>query len=288
MAGFDIEFATPTGPFVLSWKINDNKLSLPWLRKLDFVAKEKVIDNPHRFYGMPPETQEQVYATMTEAIQELNSKGFDIPVKPIADFNNHWLNYLHDYFAENHGRDTEQKSIEMVQHLVLSWNKLHIGIHRYEDLLKGTEEPRRLVATWRRQGECMDVYDIEDYEKFTFGCNFGDVFINYREVGKPAFDIFENQDLLDKSVLVNSTHWCADLNIQFRYLDNAEVIAGFWDWYDTKQDWFSEKYGFGPRDLRASPGYYPVASLCTDLSESEIISRLSESSGIAGITVKFH
>ena len=83
MAGFKIIFGSHNGDFELTWTLNNKALSHNWLQKLDYVSKNKVIDNPRRFYGLPQASKVQIYNVMTESIQQLNQKGFDIPVKPI-------------------------------------------------------------------------------------------------------------------------------------------------------------------------------------------------------------
>lgn len=285
MAGFKIIFGSHNGDFELTWTLNNKALSHNWLQKLDYVSKNKVIDNPRRFYGLPQASKVQIYNVMTESIHQLNQKGFDIPVKPIEQFDHDWLNFLHDYFAVNHGRDHEPKSINMSKEMVNLWNQLHINLHHYESLLLNRVEQCRINCTWREQGEMIEQYALKDYDQFTLNSKFGDVFINYRQVGRSAFHVYRSEDKLDKAVLVNSTDWCADFRINFFDLVDESLIKNYWEWYHNNLPWFEQNFGFTNKDPRVNPGFYPVASLDSDMHQNELLQLLSHSTGIKSIVV---
>lgn len=285
MAGFKIVFETAVEPYVLEWKINENPLSIEWLRKLEYVSNNKRIDDARRFYGMPQSSSAEVYQAMDLAIKQLNKLGHNIPEVTEENYDQRWLNFLHDYFAENHGRDHEIKSQTLSQELIDCWNQLHINLHRYEALLEGNPEPKRITVTWREQGETMSEYQLADYDKFTWTSNFGDVFINYREVGRSAFDVYLSKDKIDRTVLVNSVHWCADLRIHFFDLEEKDFIGDYWSWYQKNASWFRDQFGFSDQDSRVNPGFYPVAQLVTTNAKESIIKNISESKRIQSINV---
>jgi len=285
MAGFNIVFETAADPYVLEWKINQNPLSIEWLHKLEYVSKNKKIDDARRFYGMPQSTTAEVYQAMDLAIKKLNTLGHNLPEVIQEKYDQSWLNFLHDYFAENHGRDHEIKSQTLSQELIDCWNQLHINLHRYEALLEGNPEPKRITATWREQGETMSVYKLADYDKFSWTSNFGDVFINYREVGRSAFDVYLSKDKIDRDVLVNSVHWCADLRIHFFDMQEQDFIGNYWLWYQQNVQWFRDQFGFSDQDSRVNPGFYPVAQLVTSDTKESIIKNISESKKIQSINI---
>ena len=288
MVGFDIVFENGKDDLVLHWDLIPSSISYRWLEKLQYVSQQLDIDNNRRFYSLPEVTQFEIYNDIIKAIHQLEDLGIAINDK-IVDFEScdqHWLNHLHDVFANVHGRDYEEKSYLLSKELVAAWNLLHINIHRLEAKLAGNEERKRIVATWRNQGETMELFSIYDFEKFTVNSQFGDIFLNYRQVGKSPYEIFSYGDRLSLDVCVPSINWCADFKIQFYETDENDPrwqLPKFFEWYDSNFDFFSKNFMFFRRDKRVGLGAYPLAKLKTNLDNDTIIQILSHSKGIKQI-----
>lgn len=291
MAGFDITFDLGNDKFTLRWDIYDRPICHRWLEKLEYVKRLPLDDN-RRFYGLPSGTPETVYNKICQGIHELNAFGIDLTekIQPLEQVNNDWLNELHDDFTRIHGRDQEEKSQTLSNELVRAWNKLHINLHAMEGrLLNGKPENPRIVATWRNQGEVIEKYSIYDYDFFTMNHHYGEVFLNYRHVGKPPYEIYRNQDLLSIDRCVPSSAWCADFVILFYdnfVADDDPEIQGFYQWYRKNYVWFNDNFKFSPDDPRVGLGRYPLAQLNSNLDRQEIQDILSESLGICDIAVR--
>lgn len=289
MAGFSISFENGSEDFVLEWQLIPSTISYRWLEKLKYISKDLEIDDNRRFYGLPPAARSEIYQDMLTAIYQLEYLGIEIANK-IVDFekcDKEWLNELHDIFANTHGRDHDPKSYLQSKELISAWNLLHDNIHRMESNL-GREEHKIIFATWRNQGEFMELFSIYDFEKFTLGSNFGDIVLNYRQVGKSPYHVFLSEDKVELDVCVPSINWCADFKILLfdsKPTDAQWRLPEFIRWYDDNFDFFSKNFLFGKRDKRVGLGAYPLAKLKTSFNNQTIIDALTNSKGIKNIEI---
>lgn len=286
MDGFSIDFGTIN----LDWKLHNTALSKRWAEKLAYVSSREPMDNSRRFYGLPGTTTFELYTKIIDAIYLLKTLGQDLTdyIVKFEEIDQNWLNVLHDKFANMHGRDDDDKSKFMEKNLVDAWNLLHINLHRLEANFEGRIEGKRIACTWRNQGDVMENFSVYDYDHFTPFNNFGDVFLNYREVGKAPYEVFKRNDQLSLDVCVPSKHWCADFKIIFTPVDHQNPtlqINEFNQWYADNFAFFSKNYLFYPNDKRVGLGAYPLAFIDTAYSEDEIVSKLVSSPGILNIEV---
>lgn len=286
MDGFSIDFGT----IKLNWTLYNTILCKRWAEKLAYMSKHSPIDDPRRFYGLPATTAFELYTKIIDAIYLLKNLNQDLTeyIVKFEEIDQNWLNILHDKFANMHGRDNDEKSKFMEQDLIDAWNLLHINLHRLEAKIEGRSEGKRIVGTWRYQGDVMENFSIYDYDHFTPYSNFGDVFLNYREVGKTPYEVFLSNDQLSLDVCVPSQHWCADFKIIFTHIDQRNPsfkLDEFNQWYENNFAFFSKNYLFYPNDKRVGLGAYPLAFINTAYTQDEIVSKLSTSSGIQNIEV---
>lgn len=109
-----------------------------------------------------------------------------------------------------------------------------------------------------------------DYNYYTFKWEFGTVYINYCEVGKPLLDVFKDQDELVGDDNIRPLHYySADFQIKFgpSTPDNVymERLNLFNQWWDIKSDYL-KSIGL-VKNKKLALGMIPVAKLNKDKSQ---------------------
>ena len=202
--------------------------------------------------------------------------------------NQNSFNILHKFFEDTRGPienppEFYKNAPDEVQEAV---NRFNIMIHEFEsfmsnELLNDNHLQSRLVVTFngRSRYELMD----EDYIYFTRKWIFGNIYINYCEVGKTVFDVIKEKDThVGTSNIRPQRHYSADFQVRFfPTISDKEYdkkIEWFISEYNNKKDFF-ESLGF-PYNNKLSLGFIPVASLnhinsgFIDMTDLEIISSL--------------
>jgi hypothetical protein len=125
----------------------------------------------------------------------------------------------------------------------------------------------------------------EDYELFTYKWQFGTVYINYCEVGKPILDVFKDNDtIVGDDNIRPLEYYSADFMIKFgpstdeaHYLRRQQALD---TWLATQEHSFTH----------LSLGLIPVATLnreqFTGLSDSDIVNELSLDRTIRAVCIK--
>tara|TARA_R110000868_G_scaffold102091_1_gene281092 strand:+ start:30670 stop:31503 length:834 start_codon:yes stop_codon:yes gene_type:complete len=150
------------------------------------------------------------------------------------------LNKLHKHFEDIRGHvDFPSQWYNTAPAKVKeSVDKLNILIHEYENFLEEEKQTFRnptIVCTFKDRPK----YDLQDnhYKHFTHKWEYGTVYINYCEVGKPLLDVFKDQDTHAEAIRPQST-WSADFMIKFgptvpnKFYKTKD--AEFWKWYKDK------------------------------------------------------
>ena len=202
--------------------------------------------------------------------------------------NQNSFNILHKFFEDTRGPienppEFYKNAPDEVQEAV---NRFNIMIHEFDsfmshELLNDNHLQSRLVVTFngRSRYELMD----EDYIYFTRKWIFGNIYINYCEVGKTVFDVIKEKDThVGTSNIRPQRHYSADFQVRFfPTISDKEYdkkIEWFISEYNNKKDFF-ESLGF-PYNNKLSLGFIPVASLnhinsgFIDMTDLEIISSL--------------
>lgn len=195
------------------------------------------------------------------------------------------LNCLHKVFEDlrgtiEKGTDKFNNSPQTVKDAI---QNLNILIHRYEDYNASKPSPlspehpfASLTGTFKERPR-YKLCDL-DYDHFTFMWKFGEVYINYCEVGKPILDVFKDDD-----------HHIGKENIKPLHYYSADFMIKFGpntpDWFYNKRlrslkSWL-EKKGYNPYDKKLSLGLIPVAKIdllesgLRSIPQSEIVKKLS-------------
>jgi hypothetical protein len=275
----------------LYFDILDSNIAKKWAIE---VNKNYTIYENDRFINWTNNKKDKTYY-----VNELNKqmKIVDDYVPKIIPFffnidqvNQNSFNILHKFFEETRGPIEDppefyKNSPRDVQEAI---NRFNIMIHEFESWMfnqtKNNAHPEsRVIVTFNNRIR----YELEDedYDHFTFKWTFGDVYINYCEVGKTVIDVIKDNDkIVGDSNIRPLRYYSADLQVKFsptvddtEYNRRKEIIKNK---YIEKQDFFESLGLF--YDKKLSLGLIRVAKLnriasgFVDMTDFEIISSLGE------------
>ena len=237
----------------LSFVIGETNIAQRWARKLHFaISKRYKLDDPRRFYGHTSLSKESkdTLKWITECIDTINDHDpiIERSISRVDDQDT--LNYLHSMFEQYHGQlgeptgwfesapDTVQKAIA----------ELNVLVHRCESLVRGAKP--RLVCTYYRMPK-QDCLAWSDYDLITDHTAFGDLCLNYCEIGKTLEDFWRDQDeYVTAQTFKPFKYFSADFNVRLYEL-NAEELqeqrTGIAEYYDANREQFESA---GIRDRR--------------------------------------
>lgn len=218
----------------------------------------------------------------------------------LDQINQNSFNILHKFFEDTRGPienppEFYKNAPYEVQKAV---NRFNIMIHEFEsymssELLNDPHFKSRLVVTFNNRVRYKLV--DEDYIHFTMKCIFGNIYINYCEVGKTILDVILDKDThVGTSNIRPQRHYSADFQVRFTPTisdkENDRKIEWFKLEYNNKKDFF-ESLGF-PYDNKLSLGRIPVASLnhinsgFIDMTDLAVINSLSDFDKVVKTEIK--
>jgi hypothetical protein len=268
------------------------------------VAKNYSIYENDRFINWPNSKKDKTYY-----INELNKQ-----IQIVDDYspniipfflqenqvNQNSFNILHKFFEDTRGPIVEATVFYNTapKNVKIAINRFNIMIHEFEsfmsnELLNDNHLQSRLVVTFngRSRYELMD----EDYIYFTRKWIFGNIYINYCEVGKTVFDVIKEKDThVGTSNIRPQRHYSADFRVRFAPTISDKEYDRKIEWfkleYNNKKDFF-ESLGF-LYDNKLSLGRIPVASLnrinsgFIDMTDLEVISSLGDFDKVVKTEIK--
>ena len=273
----------------LYFDIYDTAIARKWSNE---VRKNFSIYENDRFINWPSSKKDKLYYVneLNKQMQIVNeyAPGL-IPVwLSVEQANQNSFNILHKFFEDTRGSVISgtpfyNNAPTIVQEAI---NRFNVMIHEFESLLfneaDSNEHPQsRLIVTFNNRSR-HSLID-EDYDHFTINWIFGEVYINYCDVGKTIIDVLkDNDNIVGNDNIRPLRYYSADFQIKFApTLGNLEHnkrkhminIS-----YHKKKEFF-ESLGFY-YDKKLSLGLIPVAMLnrndskFMDMSDFEILSSL--------------
>jgi len=242
----------------IEFKIFKTDIAQSWAKEID---KNYPLYENNRFTSWPGVKRSKTFyeSNIMRHIKNIEDVGHRFE---FVNFSLHsGLNELHKHFEDLRGpvdNPTEWfvSAPPYVQHSI---NRLNILIHEYEQFLREqTVANPTIVCTFSDR----PVYNIKDkdFELFTHQWQYGTVYINYCEVGKPLLDVFKDKDThVGKDAVRPQTTWSADFMVKFGpsvpedYAKNKQ--QKFMQWYKT------QNYNFENLSL----GMIPVATLANNI-----------------------
>jgi hypothetical protein len=266
---FKITLANPndfSDTYELLFDLDDTPIVEKWKQKINLVNKLNIpIDNPTRFYGMNSAEEDAKISIdlINKNIQTINSFKplIDRTMTSISDTDT--LNLLHHVFEEYHGLLNEQNSdfwLSAPPDVRKALCDLNINVHRVENVHDNNIS--RLVVTYFALPK-TDKLDIDDYNNLDWHFNFGDLFLNYVEVGKTLEDLWRDDDqYIHHDAFKPWEHYSADFTVRLHNnLHNADITYDkCWKYFEKNSNFF-EKLGYPYKDIRLNPGFIKLGKL---------------------------
>jgi len=235
----------------LVFKVYDTEIAKRWAYE---VAKNYPLYETDRFRSWPGSEKDLSYylSKLQEQIDIVNLYKADTIVSRVNS-DQDTLNYLHKFFEElrgelEEGTDFYNCAPDNVKDAV---NVFNVLIHETEHLLRNNDTPT-IVGTFKDRPR-IELKE-EDYTHFTFRWKYGEVYINYCEVGKPLLDVFKDQDnYVGKDNIRPQAYYSSDFMIKFGIQAGEEYYTQRQSKFDI---WYNQQ-GFNFTHL--SLGMIPVA-----------------------------
>ena len=264
----------------LVFDLLDIPIAHRWLKEVKlFIKAGFPWDDAERFYNFPNSiwTKDRVIAKINQYIDTINnySPGL-VATRLNDDVTQDQLNYLHSIFEQYHGLYDQQSSNEFFSNspyeVQSALGDLNIWIHRYESL-GGIP---RFVATWRGKPSRQPILD-SDFDHFTLEESWGDLRLNYCEIGKHLYDLWHDNDVYVSAEAFKPQHWFAfDFTVRFttysleHYQNEEQQI---WEYFDRNQLEF-KKLGYAAHDPKLALGSITIARLRKPTDQSTILNQI--------------
>lgn len=266
---FSIILGNDTSTKEIFFDLYLNDISQRWFSEL---KKNYEIYEDDRFTNWPNsyKTEEWFIDNLNHQIDIVNSYENIIDQKMYLNSDQETMNILHKHFEDLRGHievgtDWFNSSPANIKHAV---EKFNILIHEYESYKKNSKIQIKhpyssIVCTFKNK--VRNPLLVEDYKNFTYKWKFGEVYINYCEVGKPPLDVFvDKDDRVGEEAVRPQTHFSADFMIRLGpeinlvYHSIRKIKFYFWC---IKNNMFKR---FGREKISA--GMIPVAKLNLNMS----------------------
>ena len=259
--------------FTLAFELNDNTITKRWSDLVLLAqALRYPIDDPHRFYGfdLPEVERDKALALINNCIDQINSHQQIIDRKLEHVDDQDTLNYLHHVFEEYHGLLDQQDTdfwMGCPPYVKQALANLNVYVHRCESAIDS--QPRMVVTYYGLPKACR--LEESDYQLFTPYAEFGDLYLNYVEIGKTLSDLWHDQDrYIHDDAFQPFQRFSADFAIKFHDIDRSyrdRWIAAVWRYFDEHKDFF-ESRGYQRGDPRLAPfSVLPLGKLIYDDKE---------------------
>jgi hypothetical protein len=293
---FDVIFKNDNeDEFKLSYVVYDTIIALKWFHCLEHQVSyvDNTTPEPDRMYNFPDNvwTEEKLVDELNSCIEIINKRNSVITHHAYVGMPQEQLNHLHHYFEKLRGGTLtpgeywlfadEEEQVALERYNVI----IHRAENFYGNKAIGSYFPR-LVFRFKNRKR----YDLsdDDYQHFTLNRKFGEVYINYCEVGKPLFDVYKDGDDIVGEDNIRPLKWySADFTAYFHDRRKESVdkfLLGMDEWWD-RNDNYLNALGFTKGDPKNAIGNIPVAMLESDLTREEIIYNLIEYNKIHRVEV---
>jgi hypothetical protein len=281
--------------FEIEFESYDNSISDRWSMALyDQCQRDNRIIEPDRLYNFPDGqwTEEMIVNELNSCIDVLNRYSQVISHRAFVGMPQEQLNNLHHYFENLRGGvlspGSYYKSANALQRDCL--DRYNVIIHRAENFYSGHTKQGvypRIVSRFhnRQRYPLMD----KDYQHFTFERYFGELYINYCEVGKPIYDVYkDNDDIVGEDNIRPLRFYSPDFTCYFhnRSLSSIQNFEnGMNEWWDRNDNYLTA-LGFTKGDPRNAMGYIPVGKLITKYSEQQLVQLICEYNTMDRVEIK--
>jgi len=276
--------------YTLEFQLLDIEIADKWSQELEAVLRSGIaIDDPERFYCFPGTkfTKQYVISYINLLVDTINEYSPGLVVfQATDDIDQDTLNYLHSVFEKYHGLYDKQNENEFYSRAPIKVQDaladLNIWVHRYESL----NYFPRFVVTWREKPE-RKKFDDSDYRHFSLYEEWGDLRINYCEIGKSLYDLYRDNDrYISPEAFLPQDYYSCDFTVRFsdrtkEYYDSEE--ENVWNYYELNQGFFQSR-GYKKYDPKLSLGNITVAKIIQQDSRESMIEKIAKHQSILGIS----
>lgn len=272
--------------FSLQYQVYETDIAIRWYSALaEQCNNNNEISEKDRLYNFPDGTwtEEKLVQELNSCIAIINSQEEVVHHIAFTGMPQEHLNHLHHYFENLRGgvlspTDFWHRSNLQVRNALERYNVI---IHRAENFYHNITQEKnfpRIVCRFANRQRC-DMVDA-DYTHFTLLRKFGEVYINYCEVGKPLYDIYKDgDDIVGEDNIRPLRYYSPDFTAYFHSSSNKNVqrfLSGMDKWWDKNHDHLGD-LGFVKDDPKNAIGSIPVAMLVDNgMTQEEIIDKLCE------------
>jgi len=281
--------------FKLQYQVYGTDIATRWHRALvEQCNNNNEIAEKDRLYNFPNGvwTEERLVQELNDCIDVLNSQEEVVYHRAFVGMPQEQLNHLHHYFENLRGgvlspTDFWHRSNLQVRDALERYNVI---IHRAENFYHNTTQEKhfpRIVCRFANRKR-YDMIDA-DYEHFTLLRKFGEVYINYCEVGKPLYDVYKDgDDVVGEDNIRPLRYYSSDFTAYFHSRGNESVrrfLDGMDEWWIQNHNYLGA-LGFVKDDPKNAMGNIPVAMLVNnEMTPTEIIDALCEYSTMERVEI---
>lgn len=193
------------------------------------------------------------------------------------------LNYLHSVFELRHGKLDSWKTDPLFKKhgkkLLKALSLVNQTIHRCEGVHSNNKKIRVVYFDLPK----TELYSLEDYKLFTTSVEFGGVYVNYADVGKPINELAIAEDVYHYDV-VPFLHYSSDFVIRFNDSDGVERLRVEEEYKKANSDIIAIA-GYQLDDPRITSGTLKIAQLQYK-SKKLILAKLSKYNNIIDVIVR--
>jgi hypothetical protein len=268
--------------FNLKFKLLDNPLTKLWLERMS-QRDQYPLDHPDRFYGFNPLDVEVTRATkmITNCINVINSYQVIITKSFTTIYDQDCLNYLHNIFEKYHGLLDKQNTdywnnapADVQQSLA----ELNLAVHRCESLASGARP--RFVCTWFGLPKTKTLPNGIMKQYGTLSQEFGNVYINYVEIGKTLADLtHDNDTYIADEAFKPFDFYSADFVVRF-YSESSQQIDNrlqqMEQYFNNHIDFFQSRGYNTFTHEKLQPLHLPVAKLIETMPQDQLIKEIQQ------------
>lgn len=268
--------------FDLEFDLIPHSVTKKWLKHAAmFIAAGQPWDDPERFYNFPKSKFDKTAVvdhlkTLVQIVKDYAPN--TVPREFGDELTQDDLNYLHHVFEIYHGlydqQDTNDFFNSAPKEVQDALGDLNIWIHRYEAL----NNIPRFVATWKYK-PYRDQLDDSEYSLFDLGEQWGDLIVNYCEIGKTLYDLWhDNDQYIADNAFLPLKHVCFDFTVRFSNKTAEEVEAtkaSIWEYYDQRRDFFTAQ-GYPKYDPKLSLGFITIGKIRHSGSKQDLIDTIAQ------------
>lgn len=294
---FNVYFANPKGEEIgFNFIVNDTEIGRRWFVELMAqLGRDASIKDPNRLYNFPNSNwdEKRFCDQLNQCIDLINNPDEVITDRAYIGMGQDGLNVLHHYFETLKG--TPENPTEFIKSLSIdkyeALSMMNTLIHRMETFLRARENgvqglyPRVLVSF--KNAPWQALFD-RDFDLFTMQHEFGEVYLNYAEVGKTLMSVWRDKDdVVGDSNIKPQRFFNAAFSIPFFETTKEQEdrqLTAFYKWWDENEDRLSN-LGFTKGDPKNAINHICIAKLNTKLPRELIIDMIATHQTISRVTL---